>query len=387
METVEIKYTLYSVVGVDSDNLEFAYSAPWNRHLRVPMYQEFDEFADFTEKQDRKYINQLAYYLHNQLVYVPRLPKISIRFAWIQYIGVLRERCTDIVSTKAMNLDVRYHALSQMFIAYDPAQTSRPDLNVQYRFSKDLSHHFITALLSIPPCPGFFFIVSPGSDGERNSMFRQGIVHDPYAIYRDRYSYVVEYIDQVIIKYKDPDSYSYTPLYICPTPGIAVNYNDLLGRNVTAFCYDIENQEALFYSPALHDCDVQMRIDLDPGRSLKLGMVCNVVVADVQLDSHPPIVYVHPTAILDQFKVDLGTTKTPLFYMTLKVIREPTILVFSETCGAIGLPESAINKIPGSMNEFCAIVQFRKSLNDFQLRPYVVRVARELDARNFEILK
>lgn len=71
--------------------------------------------------------------------------------------------------------------------------------------------------------------------------------------------------------------------------------------------------------------------------------------------------------------------------MTLKVIREPTILVFSETCGAVGLPESAINKIPGLMNEFYAIVQFHKVLNDFQLRPYVVRVAREFDAKNFKI--
>lgn len=105
------------------------------------MYQDFDEFADPTEKQDRKYINRLAYYLHNQLIYIPQLPKISIRFAWIQYIGVLREQNTTIVSTKAMNLDVRYHALAKLFIAYDPAQTHRPDLNAEYRFSKDLGHH------------------------------------------------------------------------------------------------------------------------------------------------------------------------------------------------------------------------------------------------------
>ena len=71
--------------------------------------------------------------------------------------------------------------------------------------------------------------------------------------------------------------------------------------------------------------------------------------------------------------------------MILKVIREPTVLVFSEACGAVGLPESAISKIPGVVNEFYAIVQFRRILNDFQLRPYVVRVAREFDAGNFKI--
>lgn len=152
----------------------------------------------------------------------------------------------------------------------------------------------------------------PGSDRERDGMIRQGIVHDPFAMYRNQYSYVAEYIDQAVIKYKDPDPYSYTPLYICPSPGAAVNYNDLLGRNVASFCYDIRDEEALFYSPPLHDCDIRMKIDLDPEKALKLGMVCNVVIAEVQLGNYPPIVYVHPTAILDQLKVDLRNTKTPL---------------------------------------------------------------------------
>ena len=143
-------------------------------------------------------------------------------------------------------------------------------------------------------------------------MIRQGIVHDPYAIYRSQYSYVAEHTDQVIIKYKDPDPYSYTPLYICPTPDTAVNYNDLLGRNVAAVCYDIRDEEAFFYSPPLHDCDVRMAMNLDPENALKLGMVCNVIVAEVQLGTYPPIIYVHPTAILDQFKVDWRNAKTPL---------------------------------------------------------------------------
>ncbi|KAE9554930.1 hypothetical protein FO519_001827 [Halicephalobus sp. NKZ332] len=377
VDVMEIKYTLYSVVGVDSDNLEFAYSAPWNRHLKVPMYQNFDEFVDPAEKQDRKYINQLAFYLHNQLVYIPRLPKIPIRFAWIQYIGILREQSTTIVSTKAMNLDVRYHALAKSFIAYDPAQTAKSDLNVKYCFSSDLNHHFIATLQSIPSCPGFFFIVGPGPDKNRDDIFRQGIVHDPYAIYRNRYTCVTEYIDRAVIKYRDPDPYSYTPLYVCSTPGIAVNYNDLLGRNVAAFCYDIGSEDALFYSPPLHDCEIRMKMELDPESVLKLGMVCNVIMAEVRLDTYPPIIYVHPTAILDQVKVDLRNPKTPL----------PTILVFSEICGAIGLPEPAINKIPRLNNEFYAIVQFRKILDNYQLRPYVVRVAREFEAKNFIILK
>lgn len=99
------------------------------------MYKDEFEFLDAAEDSKRKYINQLGYRLGGPFILIPALPRLSIRLAYITFVGVLRESNTRIQPGNAVNVDVKNHPLMGCYIAVDPAQTSRSNLDATISYN------------------------------------------------------------------------------------------------------------------------------------------------------------------------------------------------------------------------------------------------------------
>ena len=232
---------------------------------------------------------------------------------------------------------------------------------------------------AVPRCPGFFA-----------SSDRQAIVHDPYGVLAYYYA-SNDVIQNVKVRYADPDPYSYTTLYVSErnSPPLEDIVDPLLltkaKSKISGFCISPN----VFYSPALHNYDITPLKDsgadeLNPGDWYILFLqmydeATKTFYATFEKSRASRI----PTKLIRKEKYQVSGFSTSKiipaifqFLMELEILRTPILMVCHPQVGAIGFNEALKTKVPPIKPFAICIVEFHQKPSNqecrYQNRGYVV---------------
>uniref|UniRef100_A0AC34QZH3 Uncharacterized protein n=1 Tax=Panagrolaimus sp. JU765 TaxID=591449 RepID=A0AC34QZH3_9BILA len=287
----EIEYHFGDFIAVEPEHFDLADHAPWNSletTLSSSSYMENDIglALQFAEEPDRAPISDvLAYFVYDNIVYVPSCPNFAIRLAWHKYTKVFdKEVVTSVKNGYPLKVDFQYnHVIKKHVVFSAQIDTSYGAIKADL-FSDGVDVQFlIMTLRPIEFCPGFFYCIGTGFD---RSPY--GVVHDPFGYLAPLYHRQpeddeiicnTEDIEDVLVRYADPDGCSYTPLYVYSVSQPEITPDALLEEDpmLQLFCL----AKGIYYNPGFHNYNI---ICLE--KNIKPGDFCSATFTGYDPDTN-----------------------------------------------------------------------------------------------------
>ncbi|KAE9549178.1 hypothetical protein FO519_007610 [Halicephalobus sp. NKZ332] len=358
----KIRYWLEELLEVAPNEFDFAKHTPWNKGRPSDATYFVDEITGIVSRNDvttdeAPIADVLAFFLFDNLLYVPSSPRFTVRLAWHKCTGIFKSEFDDILSMTSLKVDMKYNSLLRQHIVFcSSLEKYISPLHGTVTRDPLEGCYIVMDLRAVPRCPGFFA-----------SSDRQAIIHDPFGVLAYYYT-SNDYVPNIKVKYADPDPCSYTTLYVSESNGLPSEdvVDPSLLTKVNSKISGLCISPNVFYSPALHNYDI---VPLKDSRTEPLNPGNWYILFLQMFDEETKTFY----ATFEKSRANKIPTKCVgkgkyQFLMELEILRTPVLMICHPQVGAIGFSEALKVRVPPIRPFAICIVEFHQKPSNSEFR-------------------